>query len=178
MPDVLTAEKARKIFSYDEQTGLLHWRIYSKSRKGKIRPGDVVGSLDAMGYVVLRTARRNYKAHRVIWLIKTGSWPASAIDHRNGIKNDNRWGNLRLATSEENAHNRCMRRTNKYGFKGVWFNPASSKYLAAIKVCGKTRHLGEHSTLHGAAVAYATAAKAIYGDFTSADVLSTLRTIN
>ncbi|WP_443082772.1 HNH endonuclease [Variovorax sp. PAMC 28711] len=27
----------------------------------------------------------------------TGSWPVSTIDHRNGIKDDNRWDNLRTS---------------------------------------------------------------------------------
>jgi len=60
-----------------------------------------------------------YSLHRIIWLYVTSKFPPHEIDHINGIKNDNRWKNLRLATHKENTANRGAQANNTSGYKWV-----------------------------------------------------------
>jgi hypothetical protein len=47
----------------------------------------------------------------------TGRWPASEIDHKNRIRDDDRFDNLREATSQQNTFNRV--RKNKTSIPNV-----------------------------------------------------------
>jgi len=46
-------------------------------------------------------------SHRVAFALMAGRWPERDINHRNGVRNDNRWSNLREAT---HAQGRTLRR--------------------------------------------------------------------
>jgi hypothetical protein len=73
----------------------------------------------------------------------TGEWPKNQIDHKNGVKDDNRKANLRPATNKENQQNvRRARCNNASGFLGVSFHRKLAKYSAQIYVDGKKKHLG------------------------------------
>ena len=90
------AEIPREIIeylSYNESTGDLTW-IKSPARKTKI--GDIAGSINnKTGYIQVQFKGKMYKAHRIIWFIKTGKQPVNLIDHKNNCKIDNYWYNLR-----------------------------------------------------------------------------------
>ena len=47
-----------------------------------------------------------FPAHRIAFLWMTGRWPEPETDHINGIRNDNRWSNLREVTVSQNQLNR------------------------------------------------------------------------
>jgi len=61
-------------------------------------------------------------AHRVAFLLMTGAWPNGLVDPINGVRNDNRWCNLRDVSAKENVANVCIvpahrdivRRGNRY----------------------------------------------------------------
>lgn len=59
-------------------------------------------------------------AHRIIWKMETGSDPACEIDHRdlNGL--NNRWENLREATTTQNGFNKKPRSRIVQHPKGVY----------------------------------------------------------
>lgn len=100
----LTAERARELLDYDKGSGLLRW----KARRGssKDRSGKVAGCVSKGNhYHLVRVENRMYGAHRLAWLIVTGSWPTFEIDHINRDKTDNRWCNLRDVTHQENMLN-------------------------------------------------------------------------
>lgn len=88
--------------------------------------------------------------------------PGQIVDHANGLGTDCRRSNLRLCTHSQNNTN-CRRATNQNGFRGV--NKNKNRYNARIKFSKKLIYLGSFLTAEGAAQAYDSAAKTIFGEF-------------
>jgi hypothetical protein len=87
--------------SYNQKTGVFRWKI--------ARPHRPIGSI-AGAYLSSRHRRicfnyKMYRCARLAWLFMTGSWPKNEIDHINGIRDDDRWTNLRDVTRAENCQN-------------------------------------------------------------------------
>jgi hypothetical protein len=84
---------------------------------------------------------KSYRSARLAYFYMTGRWPET-VDHINGVRDDDRYTNLRCATAQENGFNR---RTiaNRTGFRGVYHN--DGKFVARIKCEGISRcGLGFH----------------------------------
>ena len=143
----LTASRLRDLVHYDAQTGEFTWA--KKRRRCSI--GKKAGCTMKNGYRVIRIDDALYLAHRLAWFYVTGNWPANQIDHINGVRDDNRFSNLREATNLQNAHNRKYNR-NKSGFQGV--RKENSKWLAEIKINYKAVRLGLFNTPEEAHCAY------------------------
>lgn len=158
---MLTVEKLKEILSYDPTTGEFLWLVESKSRA----IGSIAGTLDAKGYCCIKINQRVYKAHRLAWLYIHGTWPTKLLDHSDGVKNNNRIGNLREATPRENLFNVGLYSSNSTGYKGVSFHKRSGKFIAAARIHGKKTHLGLHTTAELAFKAYQTAVKEHHGIF-------------
>lgn len=91
------------------------------------------------GYAV-RTKGKNgiYYMHRSITNAKDGY----QVDHINGNKLDNRKCNLRVVTRSQNALNVGVKRNNKSGHKGVYWDKARGKWSVQLTFEGKTYCLG------------------------------------
>lgn len=88
------------------------------------------------------------------------------IDHADGDGLNNQRGNLRFATSEEQARNRPAHRNNKTGLKGVTYTPGHPRpYRTVIRIDGRQVHLGYFFSPEDAAIAYDTKAIEVYGEF-------------
>lgn len=85
------------------------------------------------------------------------------IDHKNLNTLDNRRGNLRFCTAEQNNRNRNKHHNNKSGFKGVCRE--GDRWRSQISVGGKKIHLGMFDTAEAAADAYNDAAIRLHGEF-------------
>lgn len=156
----LTAKRVRELFSYDPETGNLHWR---ERPSMKVMAGDAAGN--RLGeYLQITIDTRRYMAHRLVWLHVTGRWPKEQIDHINGKKSDNRFENLREATAAENTRNRKPHKGKRFGLKGISQHGENS-FRAMIWVNGKNRHLGSFPTKEEAAEAYRRAARKHFGGF-------------
>ena len=84
------------------------------------------------------------------------------VDHINRDTLDNRRCNLRIVTQGENNFNRGN--WGKYP-KGISFDEKKQLYRARIQFCGRRFGLGRYKKLQDAVVAYATAAKELYGEY-------------
>jgi len=124
---VLTASRLRKVLSYDRTTGIFRWRVSTSG----IRAGTVAGCARGRKPAAIGVDKKVYRANRLAWLYITGKWPKLEISYVNGDPSDNRWVNLREATSSQRRAK--SRTTNKLGLKGV-SGTKSGKYVAAIKV--------------------------------------------
>jgi len=160
----LTPERAQELLNYDEASGHLTWR----RSKGAAKAGGIAGCTSKTqwgAYIAIRIDGRLYLAHRVIWLLKTGKWPAIFIDHadRNGL--NNAWSNLREATASQNNANRKTTRKVQSAPRGVWFDKRFNAYYARGYFNKKYLHLGTFKTAEEAAQAYARWAQNTFEDF-------------
>lgn len=162
---MLTADRLRSLLSYDKASGELLWLAGQ-------RRGQIAGRLDeSNGYCKITVDRRPYAAHRLAWFYVTGEWPADQIDHRNTIRSDNRWENLRAATASQNKANCSRYSNNQSGIKGVSPSGRLNKpWTASIKKDGVCRRIGRYRTKEEAAAAYQIAANHLHGEFARAGV--------
>src|ERR1700747_694469 len=92
-------ETLRELFVYDGNTGELMWR---NTGSGRRRDRKLLCLQN--GYLTVSICGRSHRVHRVIWALVHGQWPVE-IDHRNGLKTDNRTDNLRDCTHRNNCRN-------------------------------------------------------------------------
>jgi hypothetical protein len=147
---LLTPERLREVLSYDDETGVFTRKLAVKGNA----TSDAVGTIGHKGYVVIGIDRRKYYGHRLAWFYIHGEWPEECIDHKNGVKSDNRLANLRSATPRINNQNhRRPSRRNTSGYLGV-YRRKDGKWVAQIKVDGKAIWIGSFDYPEKAAAAY------------------------
>lgn len=117
------------------------------------------------GYKTICLNGKCYLAHRVIWKMYTGNDPKNYIDHKDLDNTNNRFENLREATSSQNKFNTHKPKNNKSGIKGVTWDSARNKWFASCQLNGKTKALGRFKTPELASLAYQSFAKQYHGEF-------------
>ena len=127
-------------------------------------PNSIAGNL-CDGYIRIKVNGKLYRAHRLAFLYMTGSTPLDCTDHINGIKNDNRWCNLREATKQENRHNTGVQKNNTSGFKGVSWHKHAKKWRARARFNKKEIHIGYYNDANLASEAYNSFAKEHHKEF-------------
>lgn len=143
----LTAQRLRELLHYDADTGVFTWLV----TRGSAKAGDIAGTPNGNGYLVIRVDGTLYLAHRLAWLHVHGEWPPVYIDHENQTRNDNRISELRLATNSENQQNqRGARSDNTSGVRGVSWFKRMQKWHAYINVNSKRKHLGYFDAIEDA----------------------------
>ncbi|MBX2989467.1 MAG: HNH endonuclease [Bdellovibrionaceae bacterium] len=156
---MVTQAQVKELLDYDPATGLFRWRV---SNSNRVKVGAIAGSINAIGYRAIGINGRLFLAHRLAWIYMHESIPAQfCIDHVNGIKNDNRLVNLRLATRRQQQGNLKSHNSNTSGHRGVFLNKKTGKYYAHIG----NKHLGTFSSLDEARSFRDAEAKNYWGEF-------------
>lgn len=158
----LVRDRVRELLNYDPKTGEFTWKVRTSNR---VKVGDVAGVKGINGYIFLSIENTKVLAHRVAWFYVYGKWPPEFIDHINGVRDDNRLDNLRLASASQNTSNGVLRSTNTSGYRGVSWSKEKKKWVARIVKNHKQHVLGYFRTKEDAHIAYLEAARELHGDF-------------
>lgn len=146
-------------WTYDPETGAV------------TRDGQVVGSRGHYGYLCVKFGElgqeRVARLHRLAWFLTFDLWPDSEIDHINGVTDDNRLANLRLASRTENCWNQKTSKANKSGRKGVSWCKTTNKWRVKIG----QRTVGRFRSWDEAVKAHEAAQREAYGDFVRSEDL-------
>lgn len=157
---MITQTMLHQILSYNQETGEFIW---IKSPAASVKANTIAGRTSNKGYRQIRIKGRQYSSHRLAWLYVFGKWPDGAIDHINGIRTDNSILNLRDVTMTVNLQNlRNPRKSNKSGYLGVCWDKYMKRYKSAIKVKGKSIHLGYYEDPKMAHIAYLEAKRTMH----------------
>lgn len=143
----LTQARVRELLHYDEDTGYMHWTV---TKQGTY-VGKIAGTINKRnGYVQITVDGERHQMHRVIFLYMEGVFPHSCVDHKNHIRNDNRWHNLRHATYSQNN---CNRSEGNNETPGVCWNKRLKKWHAYSTLDGVRNHLGYYIVYDNAVTA-------------------------
>lgn len=152
-----TQQDLLNVFDYDEATG----NLTSKVDTTRYSKNDLVTYKNTVGYLIVVIGRKEYLAHRIIWFIKTGSFPLGQIDHIDHVRDNNSWNNLREVEPRDQQLNMGLHTNNTSGVMGVR-QLKSGKFYAYIMVNRKQISLGSYITLDEAKAARQVA-EAKYG---------------
>lgn len=156
---MLTQERLKEVLHYNPDTGAFTW-IKRTSNYSRIQIGDTLKCLNSDGYITTFIDRSPYKAHRLAFLYMAGRWP-SRIDHVNGVRNDNKWLNLRECTVGQNNQN--QRRPQKGNpYLGVHWHKYHKKWAAQITVKKTRSFLGYYGTPEEARDVYINAKRGLH----------------
>ena len=158
-------------FRLDPEAGILYWlprpveafagAKYPKRScatwNGRYAGKEALAALDGGGYKQGSIGTRKYRANIVAWALHHGRWPEAMVDHDNGIRTDNRPGNLRDVPMLVNGKNVRRRPNNTSGHTGVEWDRATRKWRARIVVNRKGIYLGQFPTIEEAVTARAEA---------------------
>lgn len=150
--------RAPDMFSSEMRAASHSCAVWNSAHAGK----EAFTGVCHYGYKIGRVSGRLYKAHRVVWLFHTGTWPTNGIDHINGVRADNRISNLRDVSAGENNLNKKRRSDNKSGVPGVYWYARHGKWACSLKLEGKTHFFGYFDQLEEA-VARRKAAEIEFG---------------
>lgn len=160
----LTAERLRELLHYDAETGVFTRAVHWNNPK---LVGTVAGSTRRTGYIDIKVCCRKFAAHRLAFLYMVGHWPPHDVDHINGVRGDNRWCNLRLATRAENSRNRRVSPLKKSALpKGITVN--NGRFRARIFRDGSMIQLGYFPSIEAAEAAYKVAEALVFGPYARA----------
>lgn len=167
----LTAERLHELFHYDPITGFFTWKrrldipnYINKRFEGK-RAGHTVKAGKTKGYRIITINLINFRENRLVFLYMTGDWPTNEAEHKNMLRWDNRWENLRDATPAQNSANVGMRSNNTTGFKGVFINKQNSSFFTVLKVGGRVYKSTGFKTAEEAYDVYCFLAEKYCGEF-------------
>lgn len=137
----LTHARLLAALHYDPETGLFTWKVRASSRAAV---GQVAGTLHRYGYIQIKLDGVLYRASRLAWFYVKGEWPKGIVDHRDRVRSNNRWSNLRDVTHGVNNENIGLdsHRNESVGLLGVTLHKASGLFQGQIKVKGRHRSLG------------------------------------
>ena len=138
--DKLTNSELKDNLKYNPDTGDFTW---VNDRARGIKSGAIAGWNRPLNYKSIRLNGVTYLQHRLAWLYMTGEFPINEIDHINRDGLDNRWSNIRAATSRQNNENRSVNTK----FIGVSWDKLNNKWFVySPKIKGAGCYIGRYKT--------------------------------
>jgi len=136
---MITKDQILNALNYDPETG-----IFTRKSNGMIA-GGLQSKGNGYSRIKISLNGKQYMAHRLAWTYMTGDAPPKEIDHIDRDATNNRWCNLRDASSE-NQRNKSKQRNNSSGVTGVSWSSVSGKWgvriWADVNGVKKYVHLG------------------------------------
>jgi hypothetical protein len=155
------------VYEYQPANGHLVW-LKKTGRRSIV--GSRAGWVQGQGYRYVRYQGRQVSEQRLIWKIAHGEWPPNGteVDHKNGVRDDNRLINLRLASRPQNQYNSAGKQKSRSGLKGAFWHPSTGKWRSRISTKDGKKSLGLFDTPEEAHAAYVEAARMYHGQFARA----------
>lgn len=139
-------------------------RLVKFRNKLFVRKGSLLKqSLDRYGYshlvLCVNATKKPCTVHVLVAMSFMNFTPIGrklVIDHINGNKSDNRVENLRIVTQRENTTTCFVRKSKKNSSEhvGVTWSKSSKKWMARIKVNGKSKYIGSFESEQEASDSY------------------------
>lgn len=163
---VPTADWIRSILDFDTKTGTFRWKHRDSAPKSwnTKYAGKIAGHQGARGYIYVQIGGVNYAAHQLAWLWVHGEW-VTHLDHRYGIRSDNRILELRPAGPVANACNKAIQSNNTSGHAGVHYDKHRRKWRSCADRSGVRHIFGFFDTKEEAINARAKGIAKVHGDF-------------
>ena len=123
---------------YSPITGEFFWKI---DRGTRFKAGTKIKcNINDSGYERISINGRQYRAHRIAYIIMTGRKP-EYIDHIDGNRSNNRWCNLRNVTASQNQRNTTITHANS-GHKNIILHKSNYKNKTYIGYVVSIMHDG------------------------------------
>lgn len=106
---------------------------------------------DHSGYIIISLFGYHCQAQRLAYYLETGVWHQT-IDHKDGVRDNNKWSNLRIANKRENATNNT--KTRKGGLVGASFQKHRGNWQSYVGMNRKKEILGVYATEKEASLTY------------------------
>jgi len=141
-------------FEYREDD--LYWLNTGTGRPK--RKNGLVGSKIKHGYRQAHLSDGSYLVHRIIWEMFNGPIPSEmTVDHKDRNPENNNINNLRLATMQQQTRNSRA--------KGFYWDKRGKKFVAEIRVDGRSIKLGYFNNELDARAEYLRARKRHFKEF-------------
>lgn len=151
---MLTQEYLKHLLHYDPETGVWTW-LNPPNHNTRLK-GKIAGNRRSDGYLRIRIGGQLYYASRLACLYMLGKLPDEEMDHKDRDPSNDKWINLREATSSQNKYNR----SDDGSLRGVY--RSGDKWWA---MAGRDNYLGIFDTLEDAVAARDSAVLMLGGDF-------------
>jgi len=129
----LTQEYIKTLFDYKDGV-FVH---KTAKARGKIKVGELVGSMTSSGYKRVTIDYKEYPLHQIIYLWHFGYIP-KIIDHKDGNPLNNDIDNLRSVDHYQNMQNRKIPKNNTSGCKNVSWNKKYKQWQIHVRNNKKT----------------------------------------
>lgn len=153
-----------------EEDGTLIWKhrpddhfpspAVAKSWRSRFA-GKKAGSVNSDGYLHVAVNCQLIKVHQIVFAMTNGHWATGQIDHKDGVRTNNRPDNLRDVTSAVNGRNRKAPASNTSGRVGVYMTGGLNPWTARIGHDCKDINLGRFRTRDEAIAARVAAERSL-----------------
>ena len=152
-------ELAHSVFEYRD--GDLYWKSNPNART---KDGTKAGFTSRDGYIHTDFQGKQYRNHRIIFLMHHGYIPAM-IDHIDGNRANNRIENLRICNNTQNLLNSKTPKSNTSGLKNVEWRKQRQKWQVKFKVNKVVKYFGLYDDLELAELVAIEARNKYHGEF-------------